>query len=404
VPDPFDGGDSPYAGDWSAGAFAPPGVIWVGEIPLPVARELVDQGWTVVGQPLPPLDSGPERTLPDDPGIINVPGGSGSEVELHDWPDTVITPDMEVPPPGIFDPDQLPYPFDLPQPIMAYAGGPEDTQTPVDFDIPLPGLEVPNVPATQPPPLEGELVGPDVVYHDYEGYDQLPGYDYAPPRRIIEGERIWERGIWTVLGRIAGGPVGSVIRGIGVPETLGSGQLPFPPIPAVILPFPPPITFPEPTSPPTPDPYIPGFQRPDVPEVITVTPPAPAYTPQPTRSSQTVPSTGTSTRAFPWPLVGALVGLLIGRHPPSRGFPVSDPLTLNLTDAGTATLGSAPPAPIPPPTLTQEQQCDCSQCSSRGKKRKKPRKCRTRAPVRWAGGPKSGQLAGTRCVKFEDSL
>lgn len=122
--------DSPYAGDWSAGAFAPPGVIWLGDIPLDRARELVATGdWTVIGAPLPPL---PAPTIAAPPPTTPAPEPTGSgEIPDMPWPQPTepggagvdIEPGVETPPD---------YPLDTPtaRPVgpvnpVDVSGGPE---------------------------------------------------------------------------------------------------------------------------------------------------------------------------------------------------------------------------------------------------------------------------------------
>lgn len=112
-----------------------------------------------------------------------------------------------------------------------------------------------------------------------------------------------------------------------------------------------------------------------------------------------------------WPFVGAITGL-IGATRGSRSPTVNVAAPMPLTPPVIAPEPTSPaPAPVtsPPPlvlvaggsgfggTVATADTCDCSQCKS---KRKKPRKCLQKAPLRWAGGPKKGKAAGTRCVRF----
>ncbi len=80
-------------------------------------------------------------------------------------------------------------------------------------------------------------------------------------------------------------------------------------------------------------------------------------------------------------------------------IPGLDPLTStptsSLTASNTSTLGWAPPRT--PTTRTRTKECECD----KPKKRKPPRKCRARAGVIWASGPKKGKPAGNRCISFE---
>lgn len=116
-----------------------------------------------------------------------------------------------------------------------------------------------------------------------------------------------------------------------------------------------------------------------------------------------------------WPFVGALGGL-IGGIGAFRGGGITVSSSPGLTPVSTPTVESPTPTPEPTPTPAPTPapvpqlayaggtfgtagggQCDCSQCRSR---KKKPRKCLARAPLRWAGGPKKGKPAGTRCIRF----
>lgn len=306
------------------------GVIYVGEIPLPQARELVQQGWQVFGQPLPPPD--PERELdpaeeqqqlPNDVDTSEpepYPAG-GQPNPLVPNPSTSGEGPPDVPqfgagPPVLFDPGPPP----------PYEGGPEE-RAPPDFDVPLPS-EAPAVqpPVTVPPPLEGEMVGPDIVYHDYEGYDQLPGGYYGGgPKRIIEGELDqpppgtleqppwWFGPVSRRVGRVVLGPLGGMVGPIieaGLPEVLGSGSLPFPPVPTIDVPLPEPdLQWPQIAGPTPEEPQL--APLPPAPEVITVTP------------SGALPSTSmpgpapVATRAILpsiWPFLGALAPILRPRH------------------------------------------------------------------------------------------
>lgn len=417
--------------DFAAGAaLGAIGVIYVGQIPADLSQPYTpppgwEWGFGIVPAPDPatyvtphpaggPEDQPPPVDFdtpppPPPPPVPPTPVEAGGDIDYEFQGDNPLVPTLpgepgppEQPvyagPPVIFQPGP-PDPLEEP-PLYASGaeGGPEDTATPPEFDTPLPSAAPPpaDVPVVVPPPLEGEMVNPDVIYHDYEGYDQLPGFGDIgdPPKRIIEGETINEP--IDALGRIIGavarailGPYGSAIGPALAPEVLGSGELPFPAVPTITLPEPAPITFPEPTLGTTPDLGMPVFGQLPVPDVIVVTPSSPVYQPQPTRSSQTLPSPS-PTRAV-WPIVGALIGLdLLPRF-------ASTPLT----GLGTLTLTSDPPAPIPPATMTAEDQCNCDNRGQQ-RKRKKPRKCLTRANVIWASGPKKGQFAGSRCVKFED--
>jgi len=62
-----------------------------------------------------------------------------------------------------------------------------------------------------------------------------------------------------------------------------------------------------------------------------------------------------------------------------------------LTPVETTGVGSR----LPPAGRTTVRQCECKT------PRRPQRKCLARAPVIWAGGPKKGKPAGTRCIRRE---
>lgn len=364
--------DSPYAGDWSAGAFGPPGVIWIGEIPLPRAYELVAQGWEVVGQPLPPIppvDVAPPP--PSDIDIVTPPPPDAETGGVHEAP-----PDFNVPP-GAARPPDVHHDEDVtPDPTQTTAGdptfppaygGPEEPPPPADFDAP-PQLEVPTNENTQPPalpPLEGEYIpradpgesatAPrPVIEGEAESYSypsRIPGTpsggvpplsrqrgimekDLAQPRPLypygrippgidsplppIDVERIILRGI----GRIVLGPWGSVLGDALAPEVLGSGEMPFPQIPQVSIPAPA-VTLPPLQSWPD-EPPVPEIDHPPVPDVMTVTPEDswPSDPAVPTTTSANAPTMtplpAPTQTPGPIPWWALLSGLIIGRATRAR--------------------------------------------------------------------------------------
>lgn len=390
------GAPSPYASDWSLGAaLGSVGVIWLGDIPLPQAREIVAAGGQVYGQPLPPE----------------------------------APPAVEMPPPSPAPP-----------------ASPPATQPP---------------PVEPAPPLEGEVIpgpgsDPRTIFEDYgdvpfdpedpahRGYRPIiegePGP--PPPRGIGRPTRAPDLPIppWVLRGlpRGAIGGIGGVIIGATFPEELGSGELPFPPIPRVSIPEP--QVTPRVDLPPLPEPAAPVFNAPPLPDVVVVSAPAP--------DSSSLPRASSSPSVSSRPGLGAILGTILGSvlaprlTPRARGVPTPEQFVNPLPTPAPITNTLTPPTPIPtvdpltPPageflpgttpaatpeglTLpqpltadfgapqitdpTRTRECDCNEPGQR-KKRKKPRKCLTRANLIWAGGPKSGKPAGSRCVKFEDYL
>lgn len=168
-------------------------------------------------------------------------------------------------------------------------GGPEERAPAVEFDDPLiaPGPADAGNQAPIPGPIEGELLprdGPAPRVFDDEGFPDW-GFDREGPyrRRQIEGERVAERVVWKIVSRSIGGPWSEIAKDVLIPEILGSGELPFPPIPQVSIPAPE-IRL------PTPDFGLPSFpapelQRPAVPDVVIVTAPAPTPAPIPAPST-----------------------------------------------------------------------------------------------------------------------
>lgn len=198
-------------------------------------------------------------------------------------------------------------------------------------------------------------------------------------------------------------------RTIPLPDDVGdeppvSVEVPRVDIPASVISQPSPLPLPTPPTSPLPMPS-----------------PPPSSSRSPRTSSipraARLPAPAASVLTQPWPLLGLLTGsqtrrsaltrprtalftepgAAIATQPATSVSLISPtsalPTTADLTGFQAQVLGSSPPR-IGTRTRTRECQCE--------PKRKKPaRKCRARAPVKWAGGPKIGQLAGTRCISFE---
>jgi hypothetical protein len=268
------------------------------------------------------------------------------------------------------------------------------------------------------------------------------------------------RGIGSVLR--AANPIGIIIDaitpgGLYGPEVLGSGELPYPDE-TVLYPWPlqnstpqtgvtgsgaprpvlEPISLPPsavrlpvpaqsvPSSPPAPS-------SPSAPSSPTSSSSSSRSSTPPSRSSMTLPR----ARNLVWPIVRTLVASTILRGsqttqaafswpspaPSTPVLPIAEPITPpRPTDPLTPprpTTGSdplTPPTPtsssspltglnatsasFPPtrtPTRTRTKEC---RCDDRPKKRKKPRECLARGDLVWSSGPKKGQSAGSRCLKF----
>jgi hypothetical protein len=186
------------------------------------------------------------------------------------------------------------------------------------------------------------------------------------------------------LGRVlrgAGRVLGPVGIGVDVltPDQLGSGELPFPPIPSVNIPPPASSTLPEPRLPPAQEPPTPEIPRPPLPDVVIVEAPAPTTprTPRP----KGVPNF--NLKKIVWPVVGSIFAPILRRAAAPR-MPLSN-FSQNLLPSPTPTATPAPtvsPDPLTPPkgdllpspqiagaegfpnapAPTAEDQCHCQKC------------------------------------------
>ncbi len=190
-------------------------------------------------------------------------------------------------------------------------------------------------------------------------------------------------------------------------------------------PVPQPVITPRPVPVPVPEltPPSPAIHAPPSPATSTSTrtssPPRPSRarvpTPQPTLGQELLDAllsgllSGASTwarnrartiaqEAFSLPNPSPSTPGFVDPLTPPRPVGVVDPLTPPrgnpLTSFNPSLLGSSPPS-TPTRSRTDRDRCRC-----KPKKRKKPRKCHAKAGLRWVGGPKSGQLAGSRCYAF----
>jgi hypothetical protein len=188
-------------------------------------------------------------------------------------------------------------------------------------------------------PLEGEYIPHDqgiVVYED-EGFPEF-GYDREGPygRRVIHIDPMDILG--PVLGRIGRsvlGPWGSAIGPILEGETISGGELPFPPIPQVMIPEPG-VVFPERVY-PLPEPPVPGLGGLPVPDVIIVTPEdslwpdvAPSA-PIPSTITAPSPSATAAGRGAPWwwALISGAI-LARSRAPRPTSSPIYRPISPGL--------------------------------------------------------------------------
>ncbi len=166
-----------------------------------------------------------------------------------------------------------------------------------------------------------------------------------------------------------------------------------------------PPEIPTPRSAPwPPDPV--GLPSPNRPGGEIAPPPATRGQPIPAPSSRGAPAP--SSRAWPpflpWPFStprGERIPWtsLLSPPTPAPSLPPRLPTVPGGGDQNTPPLPLTPPSaallPFGQPRLDlDEDPCHC-------RTRKKRRKCRQRASVIWAGGPRKGKLAGSRCYSFE---
>lgn len=166
-------------------------------------------------------------------------------------------------------------------------------------------------------------------------------------------------------------------------------EFPIPPprapeLPRLPSPFPPPEAPPQRTQPQRTQPQ-PSRQ------------PRPSRAPQPARTPRVQPRTWPFTWPFSSPNVGRPAPW---QWPGLESVPRIEPQPLPFAPGEAISPQPLPmPQPFSPPlTALNPNTLRCPPCPTR--KRKQRRKCRASAPVRWAGGPRKGELAGNRCYSF----
>ena len=373
------------------------------------------------------------------------------------------TPPFPEPPTDAAPPEPDPTP-DVGAGTVAPTPTPTPTVTPTTPPSSPPATLPPSSPPTAPggPPGGSRIIWEDPWEWTGERSTQRRIPVPRTPAPVFEGELVRPAGfpVWGILGRAAG-----AIGGILWPSEMGSGVLspeqmreaveryeelnrvPMPPLPRtpaergfgdirhsmprpapdfpiptpaptielppviVEAPAPVPIPTPTPTSSPTPTPRpTPSSARVPQPTSSPSSPPwwsiLSSAIPSSARSRMTVPSsrlfvnpfasTAGMTNTLTQPTTAT--SSLPGSPSPTTGTS-SMPSSSSLTGFNTSLLGSTPPR-IPTQTRTAEEE----PCRCKPKRKKKDRKCRAKAPLRWAGGPKKGQLAGNRCISWEDLL
>lgn len=149
-----------------------------------------------------------------------------------------------------------------------------------------------------------------------------------------------------------------------------------------------PVRQPAPVSQTPPQPSTMGIGAPEVFQPVLSLPlPRSAWTVR----SRSTPGSQTLTPGAPIPASPFAPPTTTTSSPP-RALPTS-PFTPPLTGVETGPVTSSS-LRIPTRTPTRTRECQCEP-----KRRKKQRKCLARAPLVWAGGPKKGKPAGTRCIR-----
>jgi hypothetical protein len=318
-------------------------------------------------------------------------------------------------------------------PIFGVDYGPGITAPP-STPMPAPITEAPPIqPPTvyEPPPIEGELIkgGPQAPPPPPEGVtidvsperptggpreggflDELkqaarkrarrearrltnPANRYGPPPPPPPPDIPLPKAPARTIGRVLRGAsrvLGPVGIGVDVltPDPLGSGELPFPPIPSVHIPPPSSSSLPEPRLPPMQEPPTPEIARPPLPDVVIVEAPAPTPTRVP--RTQGRPSFQIAKKLGP---IGGLIFAPILRRAltPRASLPN---LQQNFLPAPAPTTAPTPefrPDPLTPPkgnllpspqvagaegfpsmpTPTAEDQCHCQKCKKCNDRRRK---------------------------------
>jgi len=106
-----------------------------------------------------------------------------------------------------------------------------------------------------------------------------------------------------------------------------------------------------------------------------------------------LPTPAPSTPTFPFSPATPFADPLTPPRVPGMD-PLTPPRGNPLTSINTGSVGFGPPR-VPSTQGEEQDRCRC-----KPKKRKPARKCHAKAGLRWVGGPKSGQLAGSRCYAF----
>jgi len=207
-------------------------------------------------------------------------------------------------------------------------------------------------------------------------------------RRAVRGERYEGRTI--ILPR----RVPEVIFRTGVPGRRTT-RAPFPE--PITLPAPAPVEVPRPQPQPlpAPEPQI-VLPKPSLPVPV----PVPAPSAPPTRLPRRAPAPQRPIFNFP-PVPGGFLWNILTRNRSSTSplqfvSPAGAPSASPAPSPATPPTASPMPFPTPLTSLNAGGVRSCSPC----RPSKPRRKCRNRAPVKWAGGPKKGELAGSRCYSF----
>lgn len=235
---------------------------------------------------------------------------------------------------------------------------------------------------------------------------------------VEQARKAAEKAIWGAIWRTIGG-VGGIIGGILFPSEIGRSDRPLDDVVPRRFPRRDPIL--EKIQAPTrvlrdliP---IPEQLREIVPNIPRRRDPIPTRTPTtpPKRLPQRAPRplpTGTPApipsqvmnRIFQTIISGAVATQAIRRTAPrsiqTPGSPFIDPVF----PPQNVPLTPSQPVPLPSPNRFRTPNFDDLCRANARKQRKKRRKCKQRENVVWAGGPKKGKIAGTKCATFEDTF
>lgn len=393
------------------------------------------------GLPLPPSGTPGTSTFPGQPvapapgaGTTPPPGGASAEVPSPSDP-YPVQPGFEQPiipgVPGGGEPYRPPDPVDesLPDPVLPdtnyYQLNPPLLPPWIFPEVYGPPSRDMGQPSREPFPRRFEQAFCEMFPFACVPMPAVPAPAPAPPRPRGRRGRGGRAPAPPAAPPAPQPPTGSrVLRPPDIPVPRMDAPVFTPPTFPPNFPLPPtfpsgpPIPRASPTTPGpqtvTPVPQLPPMTVPSTPPAsspTTSSPPISIPAPSVPAPVSSTSSPGTAARIGIGILIG-VIGDLFGRprritvpgtFPGVGNVPATDVPAIPAPGVGVA------PAPIPltgfntaalPYAATQARtrRCRCPKCKQ--KKRKKARPCLARAPLVWAGGPKKGKPAGTRCIRF----